>query len=632
MHWRGSSLLALGVVALAFGCTRSAPSQSAQASARASTGSPQALPVTFRADTVGWKLGERYPYKLSLSSNVAMGGPASAFDFELSADLVVLPTAVTDSSTSLLLALRNWKLVSHVANTQPDFDKLAAEGETSGAVVVLSGGRVSELQFASDESGVIAGIYREIGSYLQFATTTNGESQYQAEEWDTTGQYVADYHRAGESGNWQRRKLRYLGILGAQRAATLMPIKIVPAVLASDCQAQLLASGRPGQIHAHDELAISGTQVPVNSKTTLTLEAGPSAAAGALPDLSAEAKRLVKVAVDQPFGTPGSIDALDDARIHGLTYAKVTQQLLGLADAEHAARAAGASVSVAAQQSIEQRQQLFVALAALFRRNPETVPQAVAQVRAKSPISEVLLDALGSSGSGAAQEALAQLANDQKLEPKVRERALMALARTPRPSDAAIAALKAQLEKDPFKTGALYGLGTYARHLRDSGDTEKMTSIGDYLVQRLADARNVVPYLLAVLGAIMNSGYDRALPAVTPFLSDAREPVRVAAVRSLQSMQSSQINGLLAGALQSDASSDVQISAIDAARVREPDDTLTHALSGAATQATDARVRYRAVDLIVQWLPKRADLRSTLAVVASNDKEPSVRARAQAAL
>jgi len=51
----------------------------------------------------------------------------------------------------------------------------------------------------------------------------------------------------------------------------------------------------------------------------------------------------------------------------------------------------------------------------------------------------------------------------------------------------------------------------------------------------------------------------------------------------------------------------------------------------AATDA-DARVRYHAVDLLIAWLPKRADLRSTLQTIAANDPEPQVRSRAQAAL
>jgi hypothetical protein len=71
---------------------------------------------------------------------------------------------------------------------------------------------------------------------------------------------------------------------------------------------------------------------------------------------------------------------------------------------------------------------------------------------------------------------------------------------------------------------------------------------------------------------------------------------------------------------------------MDAARVREPSDSVVRVLTGTAKNAEDPRVRYRAVELVVQWLAKRAELRSSLAEIAAKDPEPKVRERARAAL
>jgi hypothetical protein len=59
---------------------------------------------------------------------------------------------------------------------------------------------------------------------------------------------------------------------------------------------------------------------------------------------------------------------------------------------------------------------------------------------------------------------------------------------------------------------------------------------------------------------------------------------------------------------------------------------LTGAIKTAAEDVSDARVRYRAVELMTRWLPRRPELRATLEKIAANEQEGLVRARAQAAL
>jgi HEAT repeat protein len=119
---------------------------------------------------------------------------------------------------------------------------------------------------------------------------------------------------------------------------------------------------------------------------------------------------------------------------------------------------------------------------------------------------------------------------------------------------------------------------------------------------------------------------------VVPYLGDDHDVVRSAAVRALQSMRDPQVDGILATRLREDGSSDVRISALDAAQVRDPSSVLAEAVASAGTEAADAHVRFRAVELMIRWLPQRPALRSTLESVAKNDAELRVRSRAQAAL
>ena len=137
---------------------------------------------------------------------------------------------------------------------------------------------------------------------------------------------------------------------------------------------------------------------------------------------------------------------------------------------------------------------------------------------------------------------------------------------------------------------------------------------------------------MTVLRAIANSGYAEALPKVIPYLTDDREQIRVDAVRALQSIRDPRVDELVIARLQDDSSSSVQMSAIAAAQLRDPSDTLVRGLETAGISATDPHVRHRAVEVMIHWLVRRPDLRSSLEKVARDDKEPLIRERAKTVL
>jgi hypothetical protein len=506
----------------------------------------------------------------------------------------------------------------------------------------LSHGKLGELHIPKHQSPMATNSYRAVASALQFAHAKNGAKKYATEEFDTTGRAAVEYE-AGADRSWKRKKLRYLEVLGVKKPIGTSDIPLLPEVT-SEGRIQLAPSGRPLSVELHEAMLVSGAQVPLRSEITLSLSSGPEQPAPSpAPDWKAKLASARQLPADQAVGSAAPIEELDSARIGSLDFEQI---LAGLeqnakdesarAAARHLAdkdsKAAESDPETAERETdLQENSHLFFALGALLRRDPRVIQRTVAAIRAKSPASFVLMDALSSAGKTESEEALAALIDAKSLDSAYRNHAAVALSRTPKPSNVSVRALKALLRAKPFDERGLYGLGTFARRLRDEGKASEAKALGEFLVAQLKQAQHPSA-LVRVLRSIANSGYSAALPRVLPYVTDQRDPVRTAAVRALQSMQDPQVNGILATRLRDEASSTVRISILDAAQLREPSPVLADAVASVSTEAADNHVRFRAVELMISWLPKRPDLRATLELIAKNDAEPKVRNRAQAAL
>jgi hypothetical protein len=582
--------------------------------------------------TPGWELGHRYVYQLGFTTQVSFG--AGAFDFDLGGQLELVPIKQTPDKTTLHASISDAKITSRIPGGQAELDRSAAEIRAGGAFFTLAGGRLSEFAVPVKQSALASSTYRQVAAALQFARALNGSQRYTAQEYDTTGQYLAQYEFLPATGTWQKSKQRYLGILGVEAMPKQANVQLLPQVVASQGEVKLAASGRPETILLLDRASVKAqaailSSVRVDLKSTLDeVSRKPQ------PNLLALFTTYKRIGAGEPIGAPVASDSLDDARISGLDFDTILASLERTAQEQVAAGSNDAAPpeDQAEQDSkTKQSSRLFLALGALFRKQPATIAQAIAKIQAGSPAAPVLLDALSSAANSDAQDALVTLARAQGIDPKLRSRAVAGLARTPKPTREASAALKAILVDEPFNRGALYGLGTQSRHLRDAGDTRRAAELGDVLLAQLKRAKDAAS-LATVLRGIANSGYARALEPVTPLLSDPREQVRVAAVRALQSMHDPNVDRLLATRMQADSSSSVRISAIESAHIRDPSDVVASALVSTVSGASDPHVRYGALELLIQWLPQRSDLRPTLAKVAQADAEPRIRDRAKAAL
>jgi hypothetical protein len=586
-------------------------------------------------ETRGWDLDKRYTYRMKLSTSVTFAAGPPSFDFDLDGRLAVETVSASPDLVELYLSVAEVTLQNRVATSQVELDELRVELGRSGAFVSLAGGRMRSLAVPPGMSELAVGTYRQLGAALQFAAAERGAQRYTAEEYDSTGKYVAEYELSADR-TWRKQKQRYLSLLAAQSLPGSSELGILPDVASSRGEVRLAPEGWPEDVKLVDVLRLKGTQTPLRSTAALELTDSrvERPQIRDIPSLRAKAR---PIAADKPLGTPAPARSLDKARIAGLDFetivAELEQRQVARDESAKLRDDDGALEAAAATNEDEVRvdSRRFVALAALLRSDARSVAKAVAKIKAQSAATADLLDALSSAASPEAQRALVALAGSKGIGQDLRKHVVFSLARTPKPSREAALALKTVLKDEPFHAGALYGLGTYARLYRDLGQHAEAREIGEFLLSRFALARGPTS-LVVLLRAIANSGYDGAFPEVMRRLEDQREEVRAASLRALQSMRNSPVEGVVSGHLRRDEPRQVQIAALETAKIRGPTEPLASALEHAAMHATDTHVRYRAVELLIRWLPQRPSLRPALERIARDDSEESVRDRAQAAL
>jgi hypothetical protein len=630
---------ALRFLAVAFlcGCTRGSAHPSGEPASDVQSEPKQ--PSSLRAPPV-WNPRSEYRYSLHMVSKVDFAQGAAPIDFDLDADCTVVALSSSGGAATLHAALSKVVIQDHAKQPGPALRAAESEMQAVGVLVALTDGVVSEFHVPRSLGLIAFNVYREIGSAMQFPTAALGATTYQGSEYDTTGRYVAAYRRDPTSTVWYRHKERYANLVGMGAASAIGQLNIVPTIVDSRAKIELSAGGRPQVVEAHDEIALEGAQTPVRGTTTLSLRQvfeGSASTADLAPDPGLV--NAQRVAAGDAYGGTPAVDALDEARIGGMTFDFVVAQLERLGRAKLGAPVASGAGSRGgatgdgppARAQLQEQAKLFEALGALYRREPAAVAKAVSKVKARSPASTALVAGLGSASTVQSQKALVSLMNDETLPHDIRTQASLALTRTPRPHAEAIDALSARLAAHPFDSTALFGLGTYSRRLRDAGDGPGAAALGELLLGQLERA-SATSDQITVLGALGNSGYAGALPAIRPYLASDSEEERAAAVGALKSMRDIDVDDLIGSRMDQDGSSSVRISAIDAARVRDPSDVLAHSVVDAAVHAMDAHVRYQATELMAAWLSRRPELRQTLQAIARDDAEPRVRERAQASL
>lgn len=587
---------------------------------------------------VAWEQGKRYTYKVKSAASMRFGPKLEVFDFELSGRAEVVLLGRVDGRVTLHFSIPDAAITDRMTQAQSPVTAAAIELQRGGCTAVLVNGLVAEIGIPRNMSPGAAAMYRQLVAALQVAHLEQNQTERVAEEYDGTGKYLARYIVSEDRQTILKTKEKYLGLVGLGPTIGGRELRVVPEVVTSRGSLKVSRDGLLSEVVIEDQVTLRGAQAPVDSRVEFRAELDSVVDDARSADRAVWAAEYVLLPVSSPQIGTASPAALDRARTGGNSfeelfagYQRAKSMRASAAEGRKAKKAAERPTPGAEGRSrFAEEARLFSGLVGAIRQESGAVESAVRRINSKSPYSGDLLDALGSASSTEAEAALIVLINSKDQDAALKERTLQALARMPNPGDKAVAVMKDVLGRDPLNPRALYALGSYSRHFRDQGKRDAARELGEYLVARL-DETPGPSGKVTVLRAIGNSGYVGALPAVKAYLAHKDEVVRAVALGSLRSMLDPSVDGILATQLASDSSADVQIAAIDAVRVRAPSDTLVAAVV-AASGTTERRVRYRAVELMAEWLPRRADLRGRLEKVSREDPEPKIRERAKAVL
>jgi HEAT repeat protein len=442
------------------------------------------------------------------------------------------------------------------------------------------------IEIAVDERGLIREVrenprapaqaramLKAIAAYGQFAQYGRGKA-WTSRESDATGTYDATYTRIG-TGQYERRKQTY---------AT---IDHTTAELAKDSKLEVSASnhrfafapdGHLESLAVDETLAASGQFVSgLSTRTTVALRYVRDEPARAL-DL---AHPLELVAHDTPAGNTDFSPEADAHRLAGRGFGDIVGVLDDLPSAGE-------------RDENEQRaaRMAFIALGACMRLDDQCVAEAMQQIRAESPHSRTLWDALAQAGTPAAQAALRELIDTPRFDLSERRTQMIGLSMVNSPTAETIAFLHERFADRDQGVQARYGVGSAVYHLKDRRpeDAEAAFRI---LVAELGNETEVA-HKAALLIAIGNAGYPAALPVVTPYLRAPESVLRRAAARGLRLLTGDHVDKLLADLALDDDSEGVRLSAVEVLGTRAPTSAVVSTLVTVADEDGSDTVRRRA--------------------------------------
>jgi HEAT repeat protein len=271
-------------------------------------------------------------------------------------------------------------------------------------------------------------------------------------------------------------------------------------------------------------------------------------------------------------------------------------------------------------------------LEAVLERNDEAVAPALALVRGDKP-SKLVMDALASAGTPAAQAGLGQLALDPSLEGPVRREVVASLALVQHPAPPTLRTIERLLATaDPgLHHAALFTAAALVRVGRRDAPASAarieravLTECGRGPMDGKGEER------LDALAALGNLGSPAILPRVRGALGNPDPGARAAAARALRFVPDAEADRLLLATLRRDRDPTVRAAALFAAGFR-PIEPLADGLSETAESDPVEYVRANAVALLSRHPGASPRAARALGFVARNDPAPAVRQQAREA-
>jgi hypothetical protein len=559
-------------------------------------------------------------YALALDSHANLPQGAQPFDVALRAQLELASTRTPGLYSARLVAPR----FEATAEQAGDFARLADELAKPFAVRVEAG-RVVEHRVSRGLGAFAVATLRSITAALQRPDpAAQGAS---VREWDSTGEYEARY-AANETG-FIKQKLRYTRLLGAQ----LLGSGQLPAVTSSRADL-LLADGRLQRVVSQERIGsplVQGLTLDVDNRVELTRRGDgvPAPGDGALATLDTAVK------ADQPYLDAVPRAAFDAARDDGRSIEALIAALAATqaSDRGHPDAADGAALSKDEEKQrtdeLGDRLDAFSALVGKLRADPSAVTPVIAAVQSDSPVARKLMSALVAAGHG---DTLVAFARDASRDVKKRRVALSALVRSQNPTPAACDLLLSLLGDDAFEEHTRYGLGTYARRLREQGHSERAAELVKPLFDELAQARDE-NRRLTLLRGIANAASPVALPAVRSDLTSPNPRLREGAIYALSMVKGGDVDAVFAERLRAEPEPKLrELMLMRMAQHRPPSATLVRAMEQMLADPTQAAHWPSIVRALAPWQRDVPAARRLLERTARAHQDASLRAAARASV
>lgn len=585
-----------------------------------------------------WGRGDRCSYVLHLSSRLDVGSEARRLmDFDLDGELEVIAVESKGPGATLHGAVRAARFTNRGGSTKgADFEALGTE-LASGAFWGLDRGLVAEYRFSAETTDFASTIFRQLASSLQFSDEARSGRQVLVAEFDGTGKYEAKYE-AGARNQYGKQKARYLEVLAAGGASPQShDSALLPRLTSSRADLTVDDANRPVRLSSSESVDVSLGGAAMHGDTRVTLDRVKCDSLIDTGQLLGESQRATRIAASAPYMRERV--AFDDVRIGDLGFDEIVERLKAISTDTQSSQISGTvngtpppdEERTRREGRVREHGRLFSGLSAILRTDARSVDRAVRMIRSKSPVAGDLVDALAAADNDMSQRALATLAGDTHLTKPLRKIATIGLSRVHQPGVAAVNALTALVGDPLLGTQAVYGLGTIARRLRENGKTTDSDRVSSQLIAHLKAAGTVSDRIVALRG-IANSGYRAAIPEVEGFLTDTDDGTRSAAVQALQLVQDPRADELIATRLRAEEAASPRLAAIEAARLRSPNETVAAALDFVATSSPSENARAKAVEVMGRWAASLAHLRAKVERVAREDPSVDVRRIAQSAL
>ncbi|HVJ15231.1 MAG TPA: HEAT repeat domain-containing protein [Polyangiaceae bacterium] len=594
---RAGTALAL-VLALSVssqGCNRSS-------AATGTSASPVAAP---RLD---WPLLKLLRYDLDLRSASTSTMAGMPFKVELSATVELIPLERQGEKVAMLMRLRSPKLTFGGKASE---DGAAWEKELAQPFwFALERGKIVDTRISQGLSGQTVSMLRTISSGLQLTTPTDGSDPskpWTVREHDSTGEYEASYS-ASADGTVLRNKQRFLDTLITGKVTPEQRKAVLPQVERAEARLTLSA-GLLQKVTSHDEVRttlLGANTVTVTTDLSLVRQAAASATPE--PEMLKLAGDLLSLSPSRAYGIPDARASFDALRAENAKFSDVLVELEAMArDPNRRAlvgaindKSVGADAQDQAKKQLEERASELSKLTGLLRTKPETIRELEAAIAKKSPASSMLLDALSSAGTEAAQTSLIGLLRGTTLSRELRNAAATSLIRVQLASPATVELLTTLVDDPLLRDHAVYGLGTAARRLVEHGEAARSEPLVDVLLRGLSQAKSSDERVRWLRG-IANAGSAKALPAVQPLLDDKDRILRQSALEALRLVQDPRVDEIVAERLQKEDMALVRETALRVAELRSPSPVLQHALELTAQGDQDKAVRAAAERLLERW-------------------------------